>query len=118
MKSRTMEIYLSIVEEKISDLLSSKRNKNVSNDILVDIPKTFLRTSLRIKQIQMNIGRIWEILIGNYKDYIDVSRDVMYSFDILNPTLKLAIELKNRHNTDNSSSRTYKYKCLAQFKKT
>ncbi|NBV25373.1 MAG: Eco47II family restriction endonuclease [Proteobacteria bacterium] len=64
----------------------------------------------------MKYGEIWQMVIGNYHKFIDLKTGHTSGLDILSTERKIVIELKNRYNTDNASSRKtnldklYKYK--------
>jgi hypothetical protein len=73
--------------------------------------------SLKEKQRQMKVGEIWQEMIGNYDGFINLKNGHDTGLDILSHTRKLAIELKNRTNTDNSSSKKSNLDKLSKFKK-
>jgi hypothetical protein len=72
---------------------------------------------LKEKQRMMKIGEIWQEVIGSYYGFINLKSGHKTGLDILSHSKKIAIELKNRTNTDNSSSRKYNFDKLSQFKK-
>ena len=86
------------------DILDTKKSKK--NKLL----------SLREKQRQMKVGEIWQEIIGNYDEFINLKIGHKTGLDILSHTRKLAIELKNRTNTDNASSKKSNLDKLAKFK--
>jgi hypothetical protein len=63
----------------------------------------------------MKIGEIWQEVLGSYKDYLNLKTGHSSGLDILSHTNKVAIELKNRTNTDNSSSKKSNLDKLAIF---
>ena len=75
--------------------------EKVNNDILlVNCPKDLLKQSYKLGLIRMKIGLLWEqvfTLFGYEK--------LKNGADLINHNTKVIIELKNLHNTDNSSSR-------------
>ncbi len=73
--------------------------------------------SLKEKQRQMKVGEIWQETIGNYYEFINLNIGHESGLDILSNTRKLAIELKNRTNTDNASSKKSNLDKLSKFKK-
>ena len=87
------------------DILDTEKTKN--NKLIV----------LKEKQRQMKIGEIWQEVIGNYDGFINLRNGHETGLDILSKTRKLAIELKNRTNTDNASSKKSNFDKLARFKK-
>jgi hypothetical protein len=71
---------------------------------------------LKEKQRQMKVGEIWEVVLGNYNGYVNLKIGHDTGLDILSHSKKVAIELKNRTNTDNYSSRKSNLDKLAKFK--
>jgi len=65
----------------------------------------------------MKIGEIWQEVLGNYDGYINLKTGHESGLDILSHIKKVAIELKNRTNTDNASSKKSNFDKLANFKK-
>lgn len=66
---------------------------------------------------QMRVGHLWQTIIGDYQDYENLSSKHYSGLDIRNRRKKVIIELKNRYNTENHSSRKQNYDKLAQYKK-
>lgn len=64
----------------------------------------------------MKIWKIWQAVLGCYKSFINLGEGHETKLDIISYDRKIIIELKNRTNTDNSSSRKTKYDKLADFK--
>jgi hypothetical protein len=77
-----------------------------------------IEKSNKLKIIQMKIGIIWQSAIGTYKEFTDLGQGHPSGLDILSSKRKIAIELKNRYNSDNASSRLSNYNKLAVFKKS
>ena len=65
----------------------------------------------------MKIGEIWQEVLGNYEGYTNLKSGHESGLDIISHNKKIAIELKNRTNTDNSSSKKSNFDKLANFKK-
>lgn len=65
----------------------------------------------------MKVGEIWQEVLGNYDGFINLKVGHETGLDILSHTKKIAIELKNRTNTDNASSKKSNLDKLANFKK-
>lgn len=86
------------------DLLDSQKTKE--NKLIV----------LKEKQRQMKIGEIWQEMLGNIDGFINCKIGHPTGLDILSYSKKIAIELKNRTNTDNASSRKANLDKLAKFK--
>lgn len=71
---------------------------------------------MKEKQRQMKVGEIWQEVLGNYKGYVNLKTGHETGLDILSVNKKIAIELKNRTNTDNASSKKSNLDKLAKFK--
>ena len=65
----------------------------------------------------MKIGEIWQEVLGNYSDCINLKKGHETGLDIMSRSKKFIMELKNRTNTDNSSSKKCNLDKLAKFKK-
>jgi hypothetical protein len=65
----------------------------------------------------MKVGEIWQEVLGSYNDCINLKIGHETGLDIISHTKKFAVELKNRTNTDNASSKKSNIDKLAQFKK-
>jgi tRNA U34 2-thiouridine synthase MnmA/TrmU len=78
--------------------------------------KTNKLIALKERQRQMKIGEIWQEVLGNYKGCINLKTGHETGLDILSHNRKFAIELKNRTNTDNASSKKSNLDKLAKFK--
>jgi hypothetical protein len=112
------EEYFEKIDETIKNILTRKQKETLSFDILdTDKSKTNKLICLKEKQRQMKIGEIWQEVIGQYDGFINLKSGHESGLDILSHTKKIAIELKNRTNTDNSSSRKTNLSKLAQFKR-
>jgi hypothetical protein len=117
--------YISIftiqIEERIKKLLESKKNKKIPEDILLNQyfakHENEMNNSLIIKQIQMKIGNIWQIVIGNYCNFKDLGIGHHSGLDVKNKKRKIIMEIKNRYNTDNSSSKKTNLDKLVEYKK-
>lgn len=72
---------------------------------------------MKEKQRQMKVGEIWQEVLGNYNGCVNLKIGHETGLDILSHTKKFAIELKNRTNTDNASSKKSNLDKLAKFKK-
>ena len=110
--------YYKTLDKKIFQILSRPETKEISFDIL-NTPKTekYQKIVLSGQQFKMKIGEIWQETLGNYNGYINLKSGHESGLDILSHENKIAIELKNRNTTDNSSSKVTNLKKLAQFKK-
>jgi len=113
-----LDTYLVELDKHIHSSLSRPKKEKHNYDIL-DTEKSIQHRSciLAKKQQQMKIGDIWQYALGNYKGFEDLKKGHKTGLDILSVPLKIAMELKNRTNTDNSSSRKSNLDKLAMFKK-
>jgi hypothetical protein len=110
--------YLEKMEIIIQNILLRPKNDVLTYDILdTEKSKKNKLLSLKEKQRQMKVGEIWQEIIGNYDEFINLKIGHETGLDILSNTRKLAIELKNRTNTDNASSKKSNLDKLSKFKK-
>ncbi len=65
----------------------------------------------------MNIGKIWQIAIGNYNNFVDLGEGDKTGLDVRSDKLLIIMEIKNRYNTDNASSKKTNIGKLAKYKK-
>lgn len=117
-----IENYITIINKKILNLLKkSKYNDDIIEDELLDnfIKNNTegIRFSKKLKQLQMNVGNIWQVVIGNYDKFEDLGQGHKTGLDIKSDSLKIIIELKNRYNTDNASAKKANLDKLCKFKK-
>lgn len=109
--------YFENLENIIQNILLRPENNTLTFDILdTEKSKKNKLISLKEKQRQMKIGEIWQEVLGNYEDCINLKIGHKTGLDILCHTKKFAIELKNRTNTDNSSSKKSNLNKLVDFK--
>jgi hypothetical protein len=110
--------YFEKMEIIIQNILLRPENDVLTYDILdTEKSKKNKLLSLKEKQRQMKVGEIWQEIIGNYDEFINLKIGHETGLDILSKTRKLAIELKNRTNTDNASSKKSNLDKLSKFKK-
>ena len=113
-----LEQYYSKMETIIRDSLLRPEKNDLTYDILdTEKSKKNKLLSLKVKQRQMKVGEIWQKTIGNYDEFIDLGIGHETGLDVISHTRKLAMELKNRTNTDNSSSKKTNLDKLSKFKK-
>jgi len=105
--------YKQIMTEKID---SNKPIKDILLDEYFEKYKQEIDNSLKIKQLRMKIGTIWQIAIGNYIGYDDLGNCHKSGLDVIHKDRKIIMELKNRYNTDNSSSRKANFDKLVKYK--
>jgi hypothetical protein len=99
------------MEDSIRKILYKSINCKTNNDIILcGILQDEVIISNYIKNIQMRIGKLWEV-IATFHGWLKVKH-----IDLLNLTTKQAVEIKNADNTDNSSSRHRNYEKLLKFK--
>jgi len=113
-----LKTYFEIMETSIREILLRPENDVLTYDIL-DTEKSKGNKSivLKEKQRQMKVGEIWQVVLGNYKDCVNLKQGHETGLDILCHTKKFIIELKNRTNTDNASSKKSNLDKLSKFKK-
>ena len=110
------EQYLKEMEKAIRDIVQRHEKTVITYDILDDeddIPKAAI--ALERKHQVMKRGEIWQWVLGHWLDCIDLKVGDVTGLDIVNHEKKYIIELKNRTNTDNSSSRKTNRDKLARF---
>ena len=114
----TLSKYYELLDMCIHNILMRPENLILTYDIL-DTEKTKQNKllALKEKQRQMKVGEIWQEVLGNYDGFINLKVGHETGLDILSHTKKIAIELKNRTNTDNASSKKSNLDKLANFKK-
>ena len=109
--------------DKISPLILQVLNRKSKNSAILfdildsDVDIEEIKIALKIKQKQMKYGEIWQIIIGNYATMENLGVGHVTGLDIIDHTKKCIFEIKNRHNTDNSSSRKANYDKLVKFKR-
>ena len=110
--------YFQNIDLIICNILSRREKNILTYDILdTEDARHNKLVSLKEKQRQMKYGEIWQEVLGNYDGYINLKQGHETGLDIISHTKKVAIELKNRTNTDNSSSKKFNLDKLAKFKK-
>lgn len=120
-KAFIIDEYLEKINYKITKLFEkSKYNDDILHDRLLDcyIKKNedIIKQSKKLKQLQINVGKIWQITIGNYNKFVDLGEGDKTGLDVKSAELKIIMEIKNRYNTDNASARKSNYDKLAKFK--
>ena len=113
----TMSEYETKIKEQICEILSRPEREELTFDILdTEKSKRNKLLALKEKQRQMKVGDIWQCVLGNYTGFRDLKIGHKTGLDILSEERKMAIELKNRTNTDNASSRKANLDKLAKYK--
>lgn len=118
MNEFSLSKYFESLEKSIQDILLRPENDVLTYDIL-DTEKSKINKliALKEKQRQMKVGEIWQEVLGNYNGCINLKIGHETGLDILSHTKQIAVELKNRTNTDNASSKKSNLDKLAKFKK-
>ena len=117
-QSFSIDSYFKALGIKINIILARPQKQSLTYDILdIEQDKTKKLIVLEEKQKQMKIGDIWQEAIGSYKGFINLGTGHESGLDIKSENRKLIIELKNRTNTDNASSKKANRDKLAKFKK-
>lgn len=113
-----IDSYLKIIDTKIKEILERPEKNDLTFDLL-DTEKSIKNKMIILKEKQksMKIGEIWQEVIGNYYEFTNLKVGHKTGLDIISTSKKIIIELKNRTNTDNHSSRKTNYDKLAKFKK-
>jgi hypothetical protein len=110
--------YFELLENNIKNILLRPEKDVLTYDVLdTEKIKTNKLLVLKEKQRQMKVGEIWQEVLGSYNGFINLKIGHETGLDILSHTKKIAIELKNRTNTDNASSKKSNLDKLANFKK-
>lgn len=110
--------YFENIDLLINNILSRIENEILTYDILdTEKSKKHKLIALKEKQRQMKVGEIWQSVIGNYDGYFDLGIGHETGLDVLSYDKKIIIELKNRTNTDNASSKKSNLDKLAKYKK-
>jgi len=117
-ESFNIETYFKFIELEIIKILQRKNREELTYDILdTDKIKEYKLLALELKHKQMKIGEIWQVVLGNYKYCNNLKIGHITGLDIISHERKFAMELKNRTNTDNASSKKTNLDKLAKFKK-
>ena len=111
------EEYFTKLAESIKRILQ-RPTKDVPTYDILDTEKSKVDNlvALKVKQLRMKNGEIWQEAIGSYKDCINLKNGHVTGLDILSEKRKFIAELKNRTNTDNASSKKTNFDKLAKFK--
>ena len=110
--------YFERMDKEIKSILS-RPTKNIYRFEILDTEQSIKNKAviLEEKQYQMKVGEIWQLVLGNYPGCVNLKNGHRSGLDIISDTRKFAIELKNRTNTDNASSRKSNLDKLSNYKK-
>lgn len=113
-----LESYFMRVNDGITRILQRPEKNEIAFDILdSDQDVTNALQCLKTKHRQMKYGEIWQVVIGEYPSFQNLKVGHPSGLDILSEDRKIIMELKNRYNTDNASSRETNMKKLVKFKR-
>ena len=113
-----LDEYFKNLEAFIRDELSRPQADVLTFDLLdSEKSKTNKWIALKERQRLMKVGLIMQTAIGTFPGFHDLKIGHESGLDILSNTREIAIELKNRTNTDNASSKKANLDKLAKFKK-
>jgi len=116
--SSTFEEYIHKIQQNITKILSRPCQTALANDILdSDDDRASLSICLRMKQLQMKYGEIWQMVIGEYEGFTNLGVGHESGLDVLSIKNKMIFEIKNHHNTDNASSRKSNLDKLIKYKR-
>jgi hypothetical protein len=113
-----MKSYFDKLDKIIYDICSRKSKQVITYDMFdTDKTRKYKLIVLKEKQKQMKIGEILQVCIGNYENFINLKQGHETGLDVISNVKKIIIEIKNRTNTDNASSKKSNLDKLAKFKK-
>lgn len=114
----SLEQYFEKLSKKINIILSRNSKEIFTYDILdTELIKNNKLIYLKEKQRQMKIGEIWQEVLGSYHGFVNLGIGHKTGLDIISHEKKIVVELKNRTNTDNASSKKANLDKLSKFKK-
>lgn len=118
-ESFTLQNYFTKMDRIICNILSRPKKQKLTYDLLDSENRSDNRAGIILneKQRQMKIGEIWQEAIGNWEGFMNLKSGHYSGLDVLSEKKKIIIEIKNRTNTDNASSRKTKFDQLAKFKR-
>ena len=64
----------------------------------------------------MKVGDAWQSILGNYTGFKDLGQGSGSGLDVISDERSIIMELKNRDNTDNKSSKQSNFDKLVKFK--
>jgi hypothetical protein len=109
--------YLCKIDKMMTDIFNARKDDTVTYDILDTKRSEKSKKICKMERLrQMDIGRIWQKVIGNYKGYEDLGIGHVSGLDVVSHSNKIIIELKNRTNTDNASAKKSNLNKLAEYK--
>lgn len=113
----SLKTFLCKVDKIMTDIFNARKDDTITYDILDTSRSEKSKKICKMERLrQMDIGRIWQKVIGNYKGYEDLGIGHISGLDVVSHSNKVIIELKNRTNTDNASAKKSNLNKLAEFK--
>jgi hypothetical protein len=105
-----LQTYFELLQLIIQNILLRPESITLTYDILdTEKSKKNKIIALQEKHRQMKVGEIWQEVIGRYDGCINLYQGHESGLDIISHKRKFIIELKNRTNTDNASSKKNKF---------
>lgn len=118
---REIREYSGTIEQDIHKILGRKRKLYIHMPTILgdNSPTTIknLTISKKVRQDQMKEGAIFQKAIGNFPGWTDLGVGHPSGLDCMKDNGEIIIELKNKYNTRNSSSKETMYNKLAMYKK-
>lgn len=112
-----LSIYFEELEQIIARIVRKSSKETYTFDLLdTDEIHKNKQIAHKEKLRQMKIGEIWQEAIGSYFGFSNLYSGHYSGLDVISHSRKIAIEIKNRTNTDNASARKSNFDKLAKFK--
>tara|TARA_Y100001936_G_scaffold220891_2_gene235425 strand:+ start:4554 stop:5072 length:519 start_codon:yes stop_codon:yes gene_type:complete len=112
-----MENYIITIENIIRNKIESLNTKYNYEPTIFGINDTkLLDIAHKVRVSQMLEGYIAQVLIGNYPGWEDLGRGHPSKLDCRKLDNSVILELKNKYNTCNCSSKSKTLECLAEYK--
>jgi hypothetical protein len=112
-----LDEYYKKIHPKIKEILLRPSKNELTYDIMDTKKQTQNKLiALKEKQRQMKIGNIMQVVLGEYDTFTNLGQGHKTGLDIISEKRKIIIELKNRTNTNNSSSLKCNLDKLSKFK--
>lgn len=112
-----LDNYYTNIDKQITVILARPKKEKLTFDIMdTEKSKKNKLIVLQEKQRQIKIGEIMQVIIGNYDNFYNLGNNHKTGLDVISEKRKIIIELKNRTNTDNASSKKSNFDKLAKYK--
>lgn len=110
--------YFEKMDANIRAIMQRPEKDNLTYDILDTENTRKHKLIAHLERLRvMKQGEIWQTMIGNFHTFTDLKVGHPTGLDILSEERKIAMELKNRTNTDNHSAKKSNMNKLAKFKR-